>query len=501
VIKLLSDRRFRLGACVVALAIVAGVAMVTRAPAPAAQAKDTGRATRTVVNRTALSCPAPGAGGKVQTVVNAVAPVLPDGTPTAAGNTTPLSIAPLSPTANPVGSVLVRGRLTSTPWTTKLDPLAVRGTGPLAAGTVATSTSIATDGVNRGMASIPCQVPGSDFWFVGASAAPGRRDVLVLTNLDSINAQVDITVYAAGGVQDVPSARGVVVPARGTAQVYLGTVMPKLRDLALHVVSSGGRVAAAVRDNATNGAIPAGVDWLNQSSAPATKVVVPALAPGAGIRTLTVVNPGDLQASATLTVNGPNGPFKPAGISALDIPAGAVKVVRLDSVLNGDPSAVTVTSDQPLTASARMQDPKGIDFASMGSTDPLTDGAAVDRTGQNRDRPVRAPRRRQQGRPDQRVGRHRRRHQPGHVQAAGQADVPDGESDEGRHRGRRDPDPGQKRQAERCRPGRRLAAGHLIGLPRSTRRPTRRPRRPQVARGRSVVVGVEVRVDLFGGQG
>jgi hypothetical protein len=372
VIKLLSDRRFRLGACVVALAIVAGVAMVTRAPAPAAQAKDTGRATRTVVNRTALSCPAPGAGGKVQTVVNAVAPVLPDGTPTAAGNTTPLSIAPLSPTANPVGSVLVRGRLTSTPWTTKLDPLAVRGTGPLAAGTVATSTSIATDGVNRGMASIPCQVPGSDFWFVGASAAPGRRDVLVLTNLDSINAQVDITVYAAGGVQDVPSARGVVVPARGTAQVYLGTVMPKLRDLALHVVSSGGRVAAAVRDNATNGAIPAGVDWLNQSSAPATKVVVPGLAPGAGIRTLTVVNPGDLQASATLTVNGPNGPFKPAGVSALDIPAGAVKVVRLDSVLHGDPSAVTVTSDQPLTASARMQDPKGIEFASMGSTDPLT---------------------------------------------------------------------------------------------------------------------------------
>jgi hypothetical protein len=372
VIKLLSDLRFRLGACVIALAVVAGVGVVTHTPAPAAKAKDTGRGTRTVVNRTALSCPAPGAGGKVQTVVNAVAPVLPGGTPMAAGNTTPLSIAPLSATANPLGSVLVRGRLTSTPWTTKLDPLAVRGTGPLAAGTVATSTSIATDGVNRGMASIPCQVPGSDFWFVGASAAAGRRDVLVLTNLDSINAQVDITVYAAGGVQDVPSARGVVVPARGTAQVYLGTVMPKLRDLALHVVSSGGRVAAAVRDNAMNGTTPAGVDWLNQSSAPATKVVVPGLAPGAGIRTLTVVNPGDLQASATLTVNGPNGPFKPAGISALDIPAGAVKVVRLESVLNGDPSAVTVTSDQPLTASARMQDPKGIEFASMGSTDPLT---------------------------------------------------------------------------------------------------------------------------------
>jgi hypothetical protein len=372
VIRLLSDWRVRLGACVAALAILAGIGVVTHPPAPAPHTQADSSTGRAVVNRVALSCPAPGAGSKVQTVVDAVAPSLPSGTPTARGRSTPLSIGPLPSTAGPLSSLGVRGRLGSTPRTTKLDPLAVRGSGPLAAGVVATSTSTASEGVNRGMASVPCQQPGSDFWFVGASSATGRRDVLVLTNLDTVNAGVDVTVYSAGGRRDVPGARGIVVPARGTAEVYLMTVMPRLGDLALRVVSTGGRVSAALRDNVTSGRTPGGVDWLNPSAAPATKVVVPALAPGRGVRTLTVVNPGDLQATATITVHSPNGPFKPVGKSTLDIPAGAVRAVRLDPVLQGDPTAVTVTSDQPLTASARMIDSTGSDFASMGATEPLT---------------------------------------------------------------------------------------------------------------------------------
>lgn len=371
-IRLLSDVRVRLGACVLALALVGGLGAVTHAKEPITRTEGVEEAARTVVNRAALSCPAPGPGGEVQTFVNAVSPVLPADTPTAEGQATPLSIAPLSAASNPVGSLLARGRIASTAPTPKLEPLAVQGTGPLAAGTAATSTAIATEGVNRGMASVPCQVPGSDFWYVGASGAAPRRDVLVLTNLDSINAEVNVTVYAANGQQDLPSTRGVVVPARGSAEIYLNLVAPNQRDLALHVVSSGGRVAPAVRDNVTTGKDPGGVDWLNVSAPPSTKVVVPALAPGGGLRMLSVVNPSDLQATATLTVHGPNGPFKPAGVSTLQIPAGSVKVVRLDKALRGEPSAVGISSDQPITASARMTDSPVTEFASLGATEPLT---------------------------------------------------------------------------------------------------------------------------------
>ncbi|TWD82133.1 hypothetical protein FB561_3261 [Kribbella amoyensis] len=371
-IRLLSDSRIRLAVCLLALAVLAGLGVVTQAKDPSTRAEGVEEPTRTVVNRTALACPVPGAGVKLQNWVNAVAPTLPAGTPTAAGEEAPLSIAPLASTGNPVGSVLVRGRIASTAKTAKLDPLAIQGTGPLAAGTAATSTTTATDGVNRGMASVTCQTPGSDFWFVGASAAPGRRDVLVLTNLDSINAEVSVTVYAGSGPLDAPNARGVVVPARGTAEIYLGQVAPGQRDLALRVVSSGGRVAPALRDNAMNGKTPAGVDWINPSAAPAEKVVVPGLAPGGGVRILTLLNPTDLQATAALTVNGPNGPFKPAGLATVQIPAGSVKVLRLDKALHGDASAVTIDSDQPITASARMTDASVTEFATIGATESLS---------------------------------------------------------------------------------------------------------------------------------
>lgn len=371
--RLLSDPRLRIGAVVAAMAVLAGIGVVVH-PEKAdtrAQAAVTEPA-RTVVNRTALSCPALSAGGKMASVVNGVAPTLPEGTPTAPGTADPLTIAPLPTTSDPVGSLLKRGTIGSSAVVVKPEPLSIKGTGPLAAGTVGTSTTTAQDGVNRGMASVPCQVPGSDFWFVGASGAVDRRDVLVLTNLDSINAEVNVTVYARNGAQDLPAARGIVVPALGTSELFLKQVAPNLRDIALHVESTGGRVAAAVRSNASNGTQPGGVDWLNTSAAPATKVFVPAVAPGAGLRILSVANPSDLQATASLTVNGPNGPFKPAGLETVQIAAGSVKTFMLDSVLHGDASAITVTSDQPVTASVRSTDASRTEFSSIGSAEALT---------------------------------------------------------------------------------------------------------------------------------
>jgi hypothetical protein len=369
--RLLSDVRIRIGACVLAMAAAGGLGVVTHAKEPVTRPEGAGGATRTIVNRTALSCPAPGPGGKVQSAVDSVSPGLPDGTPVAPGAATPLSIGPLPATSDPIGSVLVRGKIASTAKTAKPVPLSIRGIGPLAAGTVGTSTTVSTEGVNRGMASVPCQLPGSDFWFVGASGATGRRDILELTNLDSVNAEVNVTVYSANGTLDVPNARGIVVPARGTTPLYLNLVAPKIRDLALHVESTGGRVAAALRDNATTGNEPAGVDWISPSAPPARSLVIPGIASGKGARIITLANPSDLQATATLTINGPNGPFKPAELSTMQIPAGTVKSIRLDSVLRGDPSTVTVSSDQPLTGSTRTIDASGQDFAVIGSAEAL----------------------------------------------------------------------------------------------------------------------------------
>ena len=124
--RLLSDPRLRIGAVVVAMAALAGIGLVIK-PEKAdtrAQAAVTEPA-RTVVNRTALSCPVLSPGGKMASVVNGVAPTLPEGTPTAPGTAEPLTIAPLPTTSNPVGSLLKRGTIGSSAVVVKPEPLSL----------------------------------------------------------------------------------------------------------------------------------------------------------------------------------------------------------------------------------------------------------------------------------------------------------------------------------------------------------------------------------------
>jgi hypothetical protein len=156
--RLLSDPRIRLGACLLAMAVVAGIGVVTHPKAAVTRPEAAAAPEPAVVNRTTLSCPAlaPAPGGTMTSVVSGVSPTLPDGTPTASGSDAPLAITGLQANANPVGSLLVRGKIGSSPVSTKPVPLSIHGTGPLAAGTVGTSTTTASAGVNRGMASVPC---------------------------------------------------------------------------------------------------------------------------------------------------------------------------------------------------------------------------------------------------------------------------------------------------------------------------------------------------------
>ncbi|MFC0626666.1 DUF5719 family protein [Kribbella deserti] len=371
--RLLTDPRLRVGLCAVILVVVALLGFVAGPPAAKTGTGGAALNGKAVVSRATVACPVLGPGGKVQSVVTAVSPLLPDGTPMPAGKQTALTLSDLDPDSGRVyTSVRERGQLGELKRTDNGEIVSVRANGPLAAGAAATVTARADEGANRGLASSPCVAPTSDFWFVGVSSQAGRRGVLTLTNLDEEPASVDVYVHGAEGEVEVPEAKGVVVPARDSTDVYLSTVLPNSRDLALHVQVGAGRVAATFRDNAQGKTGPAGVDWIPAAGTPTKQVVVPAIAPGKGLRVLTVINPGDVQATATLTLHGPNGRFKPARKETLDIPAKATRVVRLDDALKGDGGGVSITSDQPLAASARMIDAKQTDFAATASALPLT---------------------------------------------------------------------------------------------------------------------------------
>jgi hypothetical protein len=370
VTRLLSDVKVRVAAATAALVAV-GLAGTLLAP-PGPRRHDADVVQRVVVGRAAIGCPTLASARGTTSSVDAVAPLLPDDTPVAGGKQNPVALRGLDGSGDPLSSVGERGRIASAKQGASSIPVAIRITGPLAAGTTATTTSNADSGVNRGMASAPCTTPSAEFWFAGASSGPDRRDVLVLTNLDDSNASVDVTFLGSAGALDATAGRGIVVRAHSQTEVFLRTVAPSQRELALRVASTGGRVSAAVRDNVTSESQPAGVDWLQPSAEPSRTVIVPGVAPGPGQRVLTVANPGDLQTTVSVTVLGARGRYKPAGHATVSVPAGGVRSVRLDEEIDGEPAAIMLGADQPVFAAMRVIDSKSTEFSSVGSALPLT---------------------------------------------------------------------------------------------------------------------------------
>lgn len=368
--RLLADGRIRIVAAVAALAVIGAAGALTD---PRVAAHETAEPTeKVVVGRAAIGCPILASATGTSTAVDAVSPVLPDGTPVAGGKQSPLEVRKLGGSGPPLATATERGRTVSAKQGAYPSPVGIRLTGPLAAGTTATATATADAGVNRGMASTVCSTPSSEFWFAGASSASGRRDALVLTNLDEANASVDVTFLSASGKLEDAGGRGLVVRGRSQTEVFLSNVAKGQRELALRVVSTGGRVSAALRDNVTTGSAPAGVDWLQPAADPAKELIVPGIAPGPGSRTLTVANPGDLQTTVNVTVLGARGRYRPAGRDRIQVPAGGVKSVRLESIVKNEPAAVQLSADQPVFATMRIADARNADFAALGSTHPLT---------------------------------------------------------------------------------------------------------------------------------
>lgn len=242
------------------------------------------------------------------------------------------------------------------------DSVTGEAVGSLAPGFSVTQTERTVDGKGRGLASTQCQPTGTDFWFVGAASGVGDYAVLVLTNPESATATVDVTLHGKRGLVDAVETRGIQVPPRTSSEVRLNQVAPGEEVLAVHVEVRVGRLSAAITETDVFGFEPRGTDWIPQAAAPATQLVVPGVPEenqGRQSRVrLDVVAPG---AAAVVTVSliTPEGSFTPQGADIVEVPAAGVASVDLTEALRGEPAAIVLSSDEPVTAGARveLQDP------------------------------------------------------------------------------------------------------------------------------------------------
>ncbi|MFZ2501868.1 MAG: DUF5719 family protein, partial [Nocardioides sp.] len=209
---------------------------------------------------------------------------------------------------------------------------------------------------------VGCQEPTAEHWFTGVGAAARHASTLVVVNPDPGTAVVDVEVLSSSGVIDVPSLRGVAVPAHSVARLDLAALVPRRGQLALHATVSRGRLGVFVEDRVDDlGRLPVRTAWLAGQSAPATASIVTGAGGGPGSNTLVVANGGDSEARVGVQLMTSDSSFAPAGLAEVRVPPRTVTEVALGAL--AEPTrvgvvGVRVESSEPITATLRSVSPR-----------------------------------------------------------------------------------------------------------------------------------------------
>lgn len=236
----------------------------------------------------------------------------------------------------------------------------------------ATTASAAAEGPARGLALASCLAPQADHWFTGVDVSAQAQSELVLVNLDSTEALVDLVAYGAGGRISAP--RGLTVAGASSTSISLGVLKRQPDPVTLQVSTSQGRVAAFVRQLTWQGATPYGADWVPDGLGAQTVQVIPGVPSGKGRRTLVVANPGDRVADVQLEVLGPTGLTQLADARNVEVPPGVTRAVDVATGLGGGFAGLRLTSNTPVTAGMLADNGlanAGIDTAVLGPAPAL----------------------------------------------------------------------------------------------------------------------------------
>ena len=202
---------------------------------------------------------------------------------------------------------------------------------------------------------LPCPEPRARWWFVGAGAATVSHDtVLTITNPRAGQAVLDIDVYGADGPVEGPGLHGITVPAGATQVIDLAKSAPAIGDLAVNVVATRGLVAVTASDRFAPGFVGKAVqEWLPGQSLPSTDVTLTGLPTKPDRAALVVVNPRQVEAIVSVELVGATGTFVPKDNPTLTVPPDSVATMSIESAFNGEPLAVRLSSEQPVTAAVR----------------------------------------------------------------------------------------------------------------------------------------------------
>jgi Family of unknown function (DUF5719) len=348
---------------VMALAAEFGLASLSH-PAALAASPRTQTPARATVSTALRACPAPGSAGA--TAAGLALASASSGTGqaqvirlTPSGATAPP--APLHVLAQPgrlslvsVGAAPVLARGPAQPFAAASG--APVPTGPARGGVMIEASGSMARGLEAeqasagGLATLSCQAPGTDFWFVGPGQKSAADIQLYLMNTDSQAADATVQVLTDSGPILGSTDAGIGVPPHGLVVQSLGKLLHGSGVVALNVTTSVGRVVPAVLETSSSGEPGA---WLPAAAAPATSQVLPGVPGTPGERELYLAVPGANNAQVKVTAVTAKGSYQPTGGNGIDLPGGSAVGIALPS-LGGIPAAVQVSSSVPVTVSMKV---------------------------------------------------------------------------------------------------------------------------------------------------
>lgn len=233
-----------------------------------------------------------------------------------------------------------------------------------------------------GLAAATCAPATSSAWLVGGSTSVGRTTLVVLSNPSDVSATVDLELWGEQGPVTASGATGIVVDAGSQTVIALSGLAPNLASPVVHVQSTGGLIVATLQETIVRGLETAGADVVGATADPSPDVIIPGITVRAAVNVenriatdgsgasadldgvLRVIAPGTADAHLTIDV-APVGAGEGTSYTATAA-AGVVSDIPLGVTDDGE-YTVTVTSDEPIVAAARVSTASTPDPASNTS--------------------------------------------------------------------------------------------------------------------------------------
>jgi hypothetical protein len=229
----------------------------------------------------------------------------------------------------------------------------------------------------------------NDQWLIGGSTTTGRDSIVTISNGSDVEARIDLEIWGSTGKVDAPGSQGIVIPAKSQRSYSVAGFAPDEASPAIHLVSNGAAVWATLQTTVVRGLVPGGLDRIGPVAAPTTSVSFPVLRVPSEesigallvdpsyndvVASLRFLAPGETDATITITLD----PYAEGDsqVVTASIPAGSTFDIPISELSAGD-WAVSVESDQPIVAAARV----GFHDAGTGITDIAWASAAPAQTG------------------------------------------------------------------------------------------------------------------------